>query len=93
MKAYIETHTPDDPKEALLEVWDERLEQIEKDGLPDRDGEFSANDISFVVSDLSRIFGFASKTIFSILKSNNRSRRTVNGRKVYFRKKSEGPGV
>ena len=90
MKAYIETHTPDDPKEALLEVWDERLANLEKDGLPDRDGEFSANDISFVIADLSRTFGFASKTIFSILKSSGRSRRTTHGRKIYYRKKNEG---
>jgi hypothetical protein len=85
MKTYIETHTPDDPKDVILEVWDQRLENLEEDGLPDREGCFTASDVSFVIADLAKLFGYGPKTIFSILKSNGRSRKTTGGNIVYTR--------
>jgi hypothetical protein len=84
MKTYIEANTPDDPKEALLEVWDERIANLEENGLPERKGRFRASDVGPVVLDLAKMFGYYPKTIYSILKSNGRSRRS-GGKSIYFR--------
>jgi putative DNA primase/helicase len=69
----------------LLEIWDERLKTMMTFG--DRDLSFTL--VAPVVSDLCKISGWKTKTILSILKVNNRSKKTKNGARYWPKKEGD----
>lgn len=87
MKSYIESQTPDDPKEGILECWDNRIANLEE-GNPSKNGIFTYSEILPILSDLSKLFGYRSvQPIQTILKTNGRYGRKNNMR-FYYRKKN-----
>lgn len=80
MQAYVGSQTPDDPQEAILEIFDERIENLETN----EKKQFSSSDVQPIVSDLAKSFGKGPNAILHILKINRRSLRTNKGIK-YFR--------
>jgi hypothetical protein len=82
MKTFIGSQTPDDPKEAILEAFDERIRNLEAHGR----WEFSSSEVFPVMEDIVKSFGYKANTILHMLKMNGRSKRKNTGM-VYFRKR------
>lgn len=83
MKSYIAGQTPEDPKDAILELFDERLTNLALNGKT----ELTHAEVLPIIEDVVKSYGFRANTIFHILKMNGRSRRKNTGM-VYFRKRN-----
>jgi len=78
LKSYLEVHSPSDPKEAILELFDNGGGQIWEN--------LTLSEIRVELVDIAKAFGISLNRVLNTLKANGRARRTNTGMR-YSRKK------